>query len=619
MKKISLIIVLILNGTLLFSQEIPKDIKEGNGSGGTKTKGFNQPTLIAIYDYEKQIYINDELKPKHKQPVVLKIVNINKLANNVEITTSDLRIKDEFLEGDIQEAKSIIADNKPVDEIKREALNIDLKIPEKIEDDSKKKIEKNNDLILKLSDKIKKIEKQITAIQLDTLIISQTVFSNLIKIKELKEKIVTESNVDILKLDDSYVQKIIENTDFYKSQIENLELINTTLNNKIKTSKIELSGLLKDKKEFENELNVHNNTSKAFKEKTSELIDEYLNLYSNLIAINKINAAYNNFIIYLSNPKLTLKQYRDSSKSICAILKSDKDGTKKIDEYYSIVTGFDESYIGFIKKYTDLFNNNLFYEIVIADKDYANLIKLKFDVIKNDVEALNKLVNTQQLREKLNNVEILDNVFRDENSYTVVSNPIQPFEDYLEFKVKVTQNKELGKSILKETPKEFTYTEYVRQGVRWDFSVGTVFDFGIKNQEFEIKKNETNSKYQIIENTSTEYTPTIAGLLHTSFRSNNMFAFGLSLGASIDLTKLNFNSFFPGVSLLIGKREKLVFTVGPAFKRVNQLKAIYDINTDYTEQLQTENVTSLQFKTGWFVGMSWNLTNKQKSKIIPQK
>ena len=35
-------------------------------------------TLVAEYDFEKQVYNNNELKPKHKQPVALKIININK-------------------------------------------------------------------------------------------------------------------------------------------------------------------------------------------------------------------------------------------------------------------------------------------------------------------------------------------------------------------------------------------------------------------------------------------------------------------------------------------------------------------------------------------------------------
>jgi len=94
-----------------------------------------------------------------------------------------------------------------------------------------------------------------------------------------------------------------------------------------------------------------------------------------------------------------------------------------------------------------------------------------------------------------------------------------------------------------------------------------------------------------------------------------MFAFGFTLGVSINVTDLNFNSFFPGVSLLIGKREKIVFTVGPAFKKVNQIKEIYKDNRIVDEQIQVTDLTSEQYKIGFFFGLSYNLTSKQKSRV----
>jgi hypothetical protein len=364
------------------------------------------------------------------------------------------------------------------------------------------------------------------------------------------------------------------------------------------------------------DLIVYNNNLINFKLLLSKINEKFNDIQMSLVNINRINAAYSNYINFIIIPTLTKEQYARYAEKICIVLKLDKR-----NEYYGYINEFEREYAQFNQQYNALFNSDVYYDVIHLDDNsaYSKLVKLNLENLKKEVERIHKVVNITDLRTKLHNVELFDNVLSGDNAYTVYSDPIQSFQDYLEFKVKISQNKNLGTSVLKEQDKVFTYTEYVRQSVRWDFSVGTVFDFGIKNQEYEIKKNETTSNYQIIENNSSEYTPTIAGLLHTSFRSNNMFAFGLSLGASIDLTNLNLNSFFPGVSLLIGKREKVIFTVGPAFKRVNQLKAIYQTNTDYTEQLQTENVTSMQFKTGWFAGISWNLTNKQKSKMIPQK
>ncbi|TWH99093.1 hypothetical protein IQ05_03187 [Flavobacterium tiangeerense] len=73
-----------------------------------------------------------------------------------------------------------------------------------------------------------------------------------------------------------------------------------------------------------------------------------------------------------------------------------------------------------------------------------------------------------------------------------------------------------------------------------------------------------------------------------------MFAFGFSLGVSINVVDLNFNSFFPGVSALIGKREKKVFTFSLTFKRVNQIKSIYTNDADriLAAEIQIKDITT---------------------------
>jgi hypothetical protein len=447
-------------------------------------------------------------------------------------------------------------------------------------------------LVKKESEREQK-KAELTGLEIEVPILENKIAAE--KLNDLKEPLKIENDEKDLKT---------KNT-----KIDSLKNDLRTSDNEINILKIQISGK-------ESELMVYNNSLINFKLLLSKINDKFHDVQMNLGNINRINTAYNNYINFIIVPTLTKEQYALYAEKICIVLKLDKR-----NEYYRYITAFETVYGEFNQQYDSFFNSDAYYNIIHEDQDatYSKLVKLNLENLKKEVERIHKIVNPSELRTKLHNVELFDNVLSGDNAFTVYSDPIQPFQDYLEFKIKISQNKNLGASVLKEQDKEFTYTEYVRQSVRWDFSVGTVFDFGIKNQEYEIKKNESTSKYQIIENNSSEYTPTIAGLLHTSFRSNNMFAFGLSLGASIDLTNLNLNSFFPGVSLLIGKREKVIFTVGPAFKRVNQLKAIYQTNTDYTEQLQTENVTSLQFKTGWFAGISWNLTNKQKSKMIPQK
>jgi hypothetical protein len=549
------------------------------------------PTLEAIYDFKTQKYITNELKPRHKQPVVLKIININKFANTVEILSSDIRVKDSFLDPDVIVVSPILKEDKPAEPINVPA-STDLKVQDSKENFGDEKIKNNLDEIKRLKIQIEKNNLQKTQKQnlfeTNLNLISR---SNADKIELAKTPIesLNQENKDQIANLDKTINKAIKDNLECRNAIDSLEIV---INNDTQT------------------LNEYNGTLGKFKNQTNPLIKKYTRFYELLVGINRINAAYNSYIQFVINPNLTCEHY-NNNKSICKILEEDRR-----NEYQRFIKDFDENYSEFIKQYNEVFNDNLFYEIVAKDPIYGNLVKLKFENMKKEVETLYNVVNVTELRKKLNNIEILDKILSEEDAYTVTSDPIQPLEDYVEFKVKIKQNNIMGNSVITQIPKNFSYIEYARGGARWDFSVGTVFDFGIKNQEFEIKPDAIKpSTYQIIANNKSQYTPTIAGLLHTSFRSNSMFAFGFSLGASIDLTSLNLNSFFPGISLMIGKREKIIFTAGPSFKKVKQLKEIYETNKDYSGEMQVENVTTPQFKIGGFFGISYNLTNSQKSKI----
>lgn len=82
---------------------------------------------------------------------------------------------------------------------------------------------------------------------------------------------------------------------------------------------------------------------------------------------------------------------------------------------------------------------------------------------------------------------------------------------------------------------------------------------------------------------------------------------------------LDINSVFPGISLMIGRKEKIIFTAGPALKKVKFLSEKYETEKPYpAEDFKSEIATQSAFRIGAFVAVSYNLTKKQKSsfKII---
>lgn len=584
-----------------------------------KNTSQKAPTLVAEYDFNTGVYKNDKLKPKHNQPVVLKITNINRLANQVVFTINDVKIQSDADDKDKQ-AEKILKTNKLSEPIVTATVNTEVSTPK--EEDFNKS-DKNNlttEEKLKLETEINALEENKSSLENTVLIISNTILEKKQAVSDAKisyDEAVTKLSqlTEVDKLDATVseeLQSIIKKKEVALNAAKS-DLSKEEFNKEMILKKIErLDAQINTLKE---KLEIYGNILKKFTIKTNLILEKFDNIQVSIMNINRINAAYNSYINYIINPNLTRSQYKSEVASICVIL--DKERT---NDYQLYIKDYEKAFRDFISKYNTTFNGDLFFEIAKVNKSYADLVKLKFDNLKKEAESINDLVDPNDLRKKLNDVEIIDSFLSTENAFTTFSNIIQPIEDYLEINVKINQINDLGTSIIKQDSKDFTYREYVRRGLRWDFSAGSVFDFGINNQNYEVKENPTavvggKSTYNIVENNRSVYTPTIAGLMHTSFRSSSMFALGFSLGLSIDLTSFNLNSFFPGISLLIGKKEKTIFTFGPALKKVRQIKAIYDTTTNYNTPLSVADITSDQYRLGWFVGISYNLTNSQKSKV----
>jgi hypothetical protein len=221
MKQFYISSILILLTCSSYSQESKETKKE-------TTK--KMPTLEAIYDFEKQTYITDELKPVHKQPVILKIININKIANNVEIISSDVKINDDFLDAKEEQVKSIIEDTQPVEEIKPNIVNVDLdvNVPQETKGVSNPEINKK---IKKLRNKI--IESNNTISELNNAVKEKLMEVKGIVKQKLEIKIKLEN--DVMGLEDE-VKKRELNTS-YTQQDNALNTRKTKLEGEINTAK----------------------------------------------------------------------------------------------------------------------------------------------------------------------------------------------------------------------------------------------------------------------------------------------------------------------------------------------------------------------------------------------
>lgn len=101
-------------------------------------------------------------------------------------------------------------------------------------------------------------------------------------------------------------------------------------------------------------------------------------------------------------------------------------------------------------------------------------------------------------------------------------------------------------------------------------------------------------------------------------RGSKYVAFGGSAGLGIDINngRIQMSNFFIGPTVVLGKYDRLMFTPGLALRNVGKLKSGYEVaNTVITESNDIDTVLSDNYKLGFFVALTYNLTNNVRDKI----
>jgi hypothetical protein len=560
-------------------------VHEPTGSGNSKNEEYLTTTQTIVYDFKTKEYTKSMVKPRVREPLVLKIENINRLAYDVTIKSNDVAIVDENFKEEVKDASK------------------------KTEGETGK----NESAVPKT--------------------FSETKFNT--ESLKVKPETVTDFDKEILDNQAKITQYVLDIKNKKDSQLKLLEEI-SYLQLKLETAKINNSAIdTIDQNALNNKLSEETNLRKEIESLQGNILAERNEIIKFAHTINALNETFIEFnklyreILYSSqNMRIIDERYQIFRQSAlnpllkCETYKTFIEDPKfilyQLPQYRSQIDEFDKNINNFINFYNEAMNNwKIFDKIELAEA--KENIRIKYQLYKEEVDKIKVSVEALGLPTKLRKVEAMHAILREKEAYEISSSPIQPLEDYVTFDVTI-KNRDLSKSSEYDDTREFTYLEYTRGGVRFDFSTGVILNFIGNNDKYalvDVPPVDDVAMKKIVVTENNQFTPALAGMFHTSFRSCGIWAFGLTLGASVNVETFELNSLFPGVSLLIGKKQKFIISAGPAFRQVEELKANYRENgtyksSDFTAETQ---LTSKQFRMGVFCGITYNLTQKQRAKF----
>ena len=215
-------------------------------------------------------------------------------------------------------------------------------------------------------------------------------------------------------------------------------------------------------------------------------------------------------------------------------------------------------------------------------------------------------------------VEFLERELKNKNNFTVIAPPVQADSDFLNFKVTATPEQTNTLAAHKSVT-DFSFDVPVKGGLKVDFSVGPAFAFGsgAKDEKFFLEESTTDGMSILRERDNNNVVnPGVGAFMHIYRRAGKNVSWGglFGVGAgfqSIDDANL---SFYTGLSVIMGKKQKVMLNAGLSFLNVERLKeSEFVIGNEYTtDGFDLGDVTEKVFKSSFFLSITYNLTNRNE-------
>lgn len=514
----------------------------------------NVRTYVIEYDFQTGKFPDGKrIKPRVDVPVVFKIININRLAYTVKVTSKDSIIGFSDLSG----LELLLKKN----EVKETAENI-------------KKAEPNSELL-----------NNNLPVNKNDFIYNET---------KKEDKLLTSKEAEVL------VNKINDKNLLFLEQL-NTKINELNTSNKIVNTKLiinfeKLEPILE--KKFPYHFKAQNDLANLYLV-ILQKHDGILHLWNDFLQVNTL----------INNPLLTNKDLEKNNDGITNVYNKFNENRNILNEFNLAVTSFQNQYKT-LKENPEITNQTNYGGSIklfnIVDHLNSNVegIKKQIDTVKFD-----------DLKQKIDQLNTLLISNEDKNSlFEYVSNPIQPNQDVAIFKVKVDKNDKNASLFYNE--RDFTYKAFTRHGIRFDLNLGVAGSFHKKNSTYEIKADSLGVN-RITNTNSSGFSPSFVGFFTTSYRSSTHWSYGLSAGVGIsaDDGTLALDNFFIGPSLIVGRYERVNLTAGVSLKNLPILNSNYKEKDIVSNTTSIEAVTTKSYQSGFFIALTYNLTKGVKNNV----
>ncbi len=554
------------------------------------SRKYVDSTQHIIYDFKHGDYSKDIHKIKVHTPVIFKIKNINPFAYKITITSKDSIVGESKFDKELINSLTQKELQKGEEKLSQEQAEANKNLSKQTEAIT------NNDLKGETAEK-KKNSEAISAINQNRILNDENLklkADNAEILNILKVEVFTK-NKDANAVDAAIIAKKEMYAKSYPDSVKVVTNLQSTYN-KITERITENSEKIKENKALINEkTKEYQILSSDFNEKYKKFIDDGRYVFSLLRITKKVSAI-------AEIPDLDTARYiQDYQKEVILNSRELLLGISKMDEYKKSYSELNESYV---KLYT---MNNL--DLIMEKSGIDKLLSYpKFQ--KEKADQLNLWFAKYHPDEIIKQAFLVTTQLDNLENYTVKSDPFQPENDMIEFKINI-EPRDKTKIDKNYKPRSFVYRQAIYGGTRVDFSLGLAAAYYGKVSRYEIGLENQLKNYE-----KKLVSSSLIGMVTMSYRRTGYTSFGGSAGMGLDVVggKIQISNFFIGPTILMGKKDRIFFTLGASLKNVRELKDGYEgLKVPVAEDLTSYSRD--KYRVGVFASLTYSLTKDARALI----
>lgn len=600
---------MILFAFLTGCNSVPKPHKN-DGKINRRVDSLKTNTYFITYDFQTGKYETNNLAPKVNNPVVYKIININRMAYNVAISCKDSvlaesNVPEGFLlfNPDKDEAKN--------DEGEEGAASAPQVQPKTVtSSDTNEKFKQA--LGISPDDKEDKLRK------FNNAIVSSNVINNeLAGLKAKKFNLQSEKKrlLSGKKSKEDSIQAYVTVTDTSKKlvtekTIAKLRLQNDSINKRLEALKKNIDdkdALIKDKSKELEEAEIKEKALALFIKENNQIQATFAKFRRSFDKIRRLKMHYSDLCNTINDPLLTFEKYQKIKPKFEGIWTEMTELSVEIDSLTNHYYQLEREHIQMKNNYqlNEAFNENG------RQKLYAGADKIK-EYSNNMYESVRKS-NPKKI---IKHVQQAISLLQDKETYEIVSKPIQPIYDVVIFDVDIKKKYKDTDVDALHNERKFNHKEFTYSGMRLDVSLGLSASYFDDTPTYELGKDH-NGDVAILRDEKHLFVPSFLGLFTASYRNSRQVTIGGSVGLGLDATngKIQLNNFFAGPTLIWGKHERISLTSGVTLRTIQKLDGGYNVGDNVPNATDISDYTKDAYKLGFFIAVTYNLTNGVKKQI----